>query len=117
MTRSSASLIAPAEAWFKGQGWQAFPFQREAWMAYLNGRSGLVNAPTGSGKTYSLILPILLEYLAEQQGAAAGASQSKKVRQPPSTGLRAIWITPIRALTREIQQAAQRAADDLGVPW
>ncbi|MEM9525515.1 MAG: ligase-associated DNA damage response DEXH box helicase [Bacteroidota bacterium] len=117
MTRSSASLIAPAEAWFKGQGWQAFPFQREAWMAYLNGCSGLVNAPTGSGKTYSLILPILLEYLTEQQGAAAGASQSKKVRQPPSTGLRAIWITPIRALTREIQQAAQRAADDLGVPW
>lgn len=32
-------------------------------------------------------------------------------------GLRAIWITPIRALTKEIQQAAQRAADDLGLNW
>ncbi|MEL6802590.1 MAG: ligase-associated DNA damage response DEXH box helicase, partial [Bacteroidota bacterium] len=27
------------------------------------------------------------------------------------------WLSPIRALTREIQRAAQRAADDLGLDW
>ena len=131
------TLIAQGTAWFQQQGWQPFPFQHETWEAYLSGQSGLVNAPTGSGKTYSLIIPILLEYLREQadlgaapssgntssgppsspgEGAAAGAEKGKKSKAPPS-GLRAIWITPIRALTNEIRQAAQRAADDLGVPW
>ena len=114
----NTSPIAPAEAWFKQQGWQAFPFQKEAWRAYLSGKSGLVNAPTGSGKTYSLILPILLEYLAEQKGAAAGAGNVKEQSQAYGrSGLRAIWITPIRALTREIQQATQRVLDDLKIPW
>jgi len=108
------AIIARGDAWFKTKGWRAFPFQHEAWTAYLEGKSGLVNAPTGSGKTYSLILPILLEYLAEQGGGDAGA-KGKGTRG--DSGLRAIWITPIRALTSEIRQAAQRVIDDLGIPW
>ncbi|MBC6995649.1 ligase-associated DNA damage response DEXH box helicase [Lewinella lacunae] len=127
-------MLLPGIEWFRRQGWQPFPFQIAAWEAYLAGRSGLVNAPTGSGKTYSLLLPILLEHL----GAAAGAPPqppkggSRLAPQPPKgeeqgsptprrgsskAGLQAIWVTPIRALTREIQQAAQRAIDDLGIPW
>jgi ATP-dependent helicase Lhr and Lhr-like helicase len=46
--------------WFNGQGWTPFPFQLETWHAYLDGYSGLLNAPTGSGKTYALALPVLL---------------------------------------------------------
>ena len=111
------ALIARGTAWFTGRGWTPFPFQHEAWMAYLSGHSGLVNAPTGSGKTYSLVMPILLEYLREQNlGADAGAGK-KTSGKAGATGLRAIWITPIRALTNEIRQAAQRAVDDLGIPW
>ena len=109
------SLIARGTAWFADQGWTPFPFQYEAWEAYLSGKSGLVNAPTGSGKTYSLIMPILLEYLREQEGGDAG--EKKEPKSKGSTGLRAIWITPIRALTNEIRQAAQRVVDDLGIPW
>jgi ATP-dependent Lhr-like helicase len=101
-------LIQLGEDWFTGRGWTAFPFQRQTWEAYLNGRSGLVNAPTGSGKTYSLIIPILLEGLRED-GTCAPAQRK--------SGLRAIWITPIRALTREIQSAAERAIEDLGLNW
>ncbi len=101
-------LLAAAEAWFARQGWTAFPFQREAWQRYLAGENGLVNAPTGSGKTYSLLLPIFLEFLREFPADA---------RERRRNGLRAIWITPIRALTREIQAAAQRAAEGLGLPW
>ena len=52
-----------AKDWFREQGWTAFPFQEAAWEAYLAGKSGLVNAPTGSRKTYSLIIPILIECL------------------------------------------------------
>ncbi|MBK8701666.1 MAG: ligase-associated DNA damage response DEXH box helicase [Saprospiraceae bacterium] len=90
-----------AEAWFVSNQWRVFPFQRETWTAYLNGRSGLVNAPTGSGKTYSLAIPAILEGLHKNENA----------------GLQLIWITPIRALTKEIHLAVERAITALGSPW
>jgi len=92
--------------WFKKNGWTAFPFQQKAWQKYADGYSGIVNAPTGSGKTYSLLLPIILEaqYNQEQTG--------KK-----SKGLQVIWITPIRALSKEIEQSAKRALLALGSDW
>ena len=95
--------LEKAHQWFARQGWNPFPFQEQAWAAYLSGKSGLVNAPTGSGKTYSLLVPILLEYLRESE---------KK-----SKGIRAIWITPIRALTKEIQLSAQRILADFDLDW
>ncbi len=98
--------------WFASQQWQPYPFQLNAWEAYLAGKDGLVNAATGSGKTYSLVVPIMLEYLAEQGGEDAGASKGTK-----KPGLRAIWISPIRALTKEIRDAATRAAAGLGLDW
>ena len=89
------------ENWFLENGWSAFPFQKATWEAYLNQDSGIVNAPTGSGKTYSLMMPILIEGL-------NGIN---------TTGLQAIWITPIRALTKEIREAGQRAVDGLNMQW
>ncbi len=91
---------AQAESWFLLQGWEPFAFQRETWNAYSEGKSGVVNAPTGSGKTYALLLPILLE----------GQSRVRP-------GLQAIWITPIRALAKEIALAAERAVNGLEISW
>lgn len=94
-------LLKRAADWFSKKGWKPFSFQQETWKAYLAGQSGLVNAPTGSGKTYSLVVPILLEYIREHNG-------HKK-----SPGLRALWITPIRALSKEIALSASRAIEGL----
>lgn len=93
--------------WFQQQGWKPFSFQLAAWEAYLDGHHGLVNAPTGSGKTYSLLVPIVLEFLREYSDAG----------ERTNNGLRAVWITPIRALTREIQTSAQRLIQDMGLEW
>ena len=90
--------MTPRE-WFSRQGWRPAPFQEEAWRAYADGCSGLVNAPTGSGKTYSLMLPIFEEH------------------PPKGGGLQALWITPIRALAKEILQSAQRAIDEMELNW
>ena len=60
---SFEEVISTGKDWFGRRGWTPFPFQLEAWDAYLNGRSGLVNAPTGSGKTYSLMMPVVLEFI------------------------------------------------------
>ncbi len=99
-----SELISIAEDWFQSKNWKSFPFQQKTWKAFLDGKHGLLNAPTGSGKTYALWVPIVLQYLKENP------DYKTKHRK----GLKAIWITPLRALSVEIQQAAQRFADDLG---
>ena len=85
--------------WFKSKNWKPFSFQEQTWKAYHQGKSGLVNAPTGSGKTYSLFVPIAIHH------------------QNESKGLQAIWITPIRALAKEIQSAGQSLVEDFGLNW
>ncbi len=99
-----AELISTAEDWFHSRKWKAFPFQTKTWEAFLQGKHGLLNAPTGSGKTYALWVPIVLQYIKENPDY-----KTKHVK-----GLKAIWITPLRALSVEIQQSAQKFADDLG---
>lgn len=97
---ASANIVELSQSWMKERGWTPLPFQLEAWKAYQSGAEGLVNAPTGSGKTYSLLLPALIR---------AGLSED------PS-GLRIVWITPIRALAKEILQSAQRVIQELQLP-
>ncbi|HET8804604.1 MAG TPA: ligase-associated DNA damage response DEXH box helicase, partial [Aequorivita sp.] len=99
-----SELISIAEDWFRSKDWKSFPFQKKAWKAFLDGKHGLLNAPTGSGKTYALWIPIVLQYLKENPDY-----KTKHIK-----GIKAIWITPLRALSVEIHQAAQRFTDDLG---
>ena len=99
-------LYAIAEKWFQDQGWKSFPFQTQTWTAFLQGKNGLLNAPTGSGKTYALWFPIVLDYMKK--------NPNYKTKHKP--GLKAIWITPLRALSVEIKQAAERIVEDLELP-
>lgn len=101
---NQTQLIKLAESWFEGQGWKPFAFQKQTWKAFLQGKHGLLNAPTGSGKTYALWVPIVLEYIKNNPGYK---TKQKK-------GLKAIWITPLRALSVEIEQAATRFASEMG---
>ncbi|MBO0342379.1 ligase-associated DNA damage response DEXH box helicase [Flagellimonas profundi] len=97
-------LFQIAENWFQDQNWKPFPFQKETWKAFLDGKHGLLNAPTGSGKTYALWFPIVLNYIKNHPNYK---TKHKK-------GLKAIWITPLRALSQEIKQSAERITKDLG---
>lgn len=98
-------LFDLAEKWFADHNWKPFPFQQQTWTAFLQGKNGLLNAPTGSGKTYALWFPIVLNLLNEN-------SKSGK----PKAGIKAIWITPLRSLSVEIKQAAERVINDLELP-
>jgi len=91
-------------AWFASRGWKPFAFQEEVWRAYLNGESGLIHAATGTGKTYAAWLGPLMEAMAER----------KIERNPP---LRVLWITPLRALVADTENALKAALDGLDIPW
>lgn len=99
----SGDSLKVGKDWFSEMGWKPFTFQLEAWQTYLDGYSGLVNAPTGSGKTYSLMMPVILEFI-------QGHTTQKSVK---NAGLQAIWITPIRALSKEIEISAKRLIERL----
>jgi ATP-dependent helicase Lhr and Lhr-like helicase len=96
----------PAEEdWLGQQGWRAFEFQREVWQAIAQGRSGLLHATTGSGKTYAVWLGMLGELLR---------------RHPPgreAEPLRAIWLTPMRALAADTTKALAQPLHDLAPQW
>lgn len=103
--RDLNELIQLAEKWFSSKEWRSFEFQRSCWKHYLEGKSGLLNAPTGSGKTYALWIPCVLSFLEKNE--------------PHETlpGVRILWITPLRALAKDIHTAMQRFCDEIGVPW
>ena len=94
-----------AEEWFQSKGWQPFHFQRQCWEAFLKDQSGLLNAPTGSGKTYALWIPCVLQSLQDH---------GKHEVQPE---LRILWVTPLRALAKDIRAAMQEFCDDIDLPW
>ncbi len=58
-----AGLLKKGTSWYESRGWKAFPFQKEMMEKYLSGYQGLLNAPTGSGKTYAMWIPILTTFL------------------------------------------------------
>ena len=97
-------LFNIAENWFQEQQWKPFKFQKDTWKAFLQGKNGLLNAPTGSGKTYALWFPIVLNYI----------KKNPDYKTKHKKGLKAIWITPLRALSQEIKQSAERVTSDLG---
>jgi len=101
--RLAAQLALPsAEGWFAAHGWQPFEFQREIWRHVAAGRSGLLHATTGSGKTYALWFALLSRALA---GEVAGG------------GLRLLWLTPMRALAADTARALAAPLANLGLAW
>jgi ATP-dependent Lhr-like helicase len=101
------------DAWFAARGWKAFKFQRAVWKAVVQGRSGLLHATTGAGKTYAVWLGALLAFAAPPKRPGGKRPEAA----PPLTVL---WLTPMRALAADTLRALQQALDAVGAemhPW
>jgi replicative superfamily II helicase len=102
-----AEVADPGAAWFARQGWRPFPFQREVWAAMADGRSGLLHATTGSGKTYAVWFAAL--------GRAGAAGVPLHGAHAPRLGV--LWLTPMRALAADSARAMKQPLEDLGMGW
>ena len=87
-----------AHRWFSQRGWQPFAFQQEVWAAMQEGRSGLLHATTGSGKTYAVWMGALM-------------------RRRAASGLQVLWITPMRALAADTVRALEQPLADCDPSW
>jgi ATP-dependent Lhr-like helicase len=104
---------AAVEAWLATRGWHAFAFQREVWQAMAEGRSGLLHANTGTGKTLAAWLGAL-RALRVQTPASAPTSRSNK---PPAPPLSVLWLTPMRALAADTTRALADPMAALEPTW
>lgn len=89
--------------WLAGKGFEPFGFQLETWQKFGRNYSGMVIAPTGFGKTYSVFLAVIIDFL----------NHPERYRD----GLQLLWITPLRALAKDIAKAMTEAIDEIGLDW
>lgn len=94
--------------WFINRGIRPFDFQEETWAHIILSHSGLVNAPTGCGKTFSVFLGAIIDFINEYP-------ETYKIKS--RNHLRMIWITPLRALAKDIGRAMQEVIRDLEMQW
>jgi ATP-dependent Lhr-like helicase len=102
LAKKIANWEAELGNWYQQKGWVPHAFQLECAQKYFEGYHGLLNAPTGSGKTYALALPAILDHMQRLKG--------KK-------GLFLLWITPLKALSGDIKEAIEKASEELGAEW
>ena len=120
--KSSKPAVKKAlDGWFATRGWKPFGFQREVWQAIAEGRSGLLHATTGAGKTYAVwlgALMVFMPFMPLVQAVRAKSAIKNTVAkldkaEPKAAPLTVLWITPMRALAADTLRALQQPLDVL----
>lgn len=94
--------------WLASANRKPFLFQQKTWQHIINGKSGLVNAPTGCGKTYSVFLGAIIDFINHHP---------EDHRSKKNLGLQLLWITPLRALAKDIGRAMEEVIEELQMKW
>ncbi len=94
--------------WLNEKSFIPFEFQQETWNQIIAGESGLVNAPTGCGKTYAVFLGAIIQFINDHP---------KEYQHLKNNGLQLLWVTPLRALAKDIGRAMEEAINALGLQW
>jgi len=137
LTRPSLTELPEAfTRWFASRGWAPRAHQLELLEKARAGRSALLIAPTGAGKTLAGFLPSLVE-LGTQLGrwrsepsphegegnrsALPGRSAQRKLISTGrgirrAGGLHTLYISPLKALAVDIARNLERPVAEMGLP-
>ncbi len=94
--------------WFASKDLNPFLFQEQTWQHIPNGESGLVNAPTGCGKTFSVFLGAIIDFINQHP---------QNYKKQKKNGLQLLWITPLRALAKDLGRAMEEVISEFGMSW
>ena len=95
-----ARIPSAFQQWFDQQGWTILPHQTEMATRYQAGRSTLLTAPTGTGKTLAGFLGSLID-ITESGGGK---------------GLHTLYISPLKALNYDIERNVLAIIEALSLP-
>ena len=84
--------------WFAQKQWQLRDYQAHMLGAFTRHESTLLIAPTGAGKTLSGFLPTLVD-----------------LHEQPITGLHTLYISPLKALTHDIERNLTQPIEQMGL--
>src|SRR6201994_2657805 len=98
-------LREPFARWFAERGWAPREHQLELLGKARAGRSALLIAPTGAGKTLAGFLPTLVELA--QRPVARGLS---------SGGLHTLYTSPLKALAIDVHRNLERPVEEMRLP-
>ena len=132
--QSDKSSLALIDRFFDERGWTAFQFQRDTWAAYAAGKSGLIHAPTGFGKTYAafcgpcaVFSPLPQRERGGGEGeVGAGSQVLSRIQTPPlpqgergkiAPAITVLWITPLKALAADTTLSLKDAAAAMQPTW
>ena len=109
--RRRAKVAAPRphlppvfEDWFAQRGWTPRAHQLALLERARAGRSTLLIAPTGAGKTLAGFLPSLVDLTVNEAKPAAGA------------GLHTLYISPLKALAVDVARNLTQPVAEMGLP-
>ena len=115
----TASLLPePFSRWFASRGWSPREHQLELLARARAGRSVLLIAPTGAGKTLAGFLPSLVELSAPPRATPTPArklvSAGRDIRR--EGGLHTLYISPLKALAVDIARNLERPVAEMRLP-
>lgn len=93
---------SPLYNWFAAKEWTPLPFQLETWKAISEGKSGILQADPGTGKTYAMM---------------GGFCERFKDTHKKAKGLQVLWISPLRTLAFDLTAHLQRMIEGTGFDW
>ena len=109
---ADATPLVPAQfgAWFAKRGWAPRPHQLQLLAKARAGKSVLLIAPTGAGKTLAGFLPSLVD-LAEK-----GVRRSAPKPGEPVIGPHTLYVSPLKALAVDIHRNLEMPVAEMGLP-
>ena len=102
----AAHLPAPFIAWFAERGWAPRAHQLDLLSRAQAGKSVLLIAPTGAGKTLAGFLPSLVD-LAQRPNRKPGEV---------FRGIHTLYISPLKALAVDIERNLGKPVAEMGLP-
>src|SRR5438067_3065819 len=109
-----AILPAPFAAWFASRGWVPRAHHLELLAKARAGRSALLIAPTGGGKTLAGFLPSLVELSADCLSLQAGTGRPNA--QGHEHGLHKLYISPLKALAVDVARNLEIPVAEMALP-
>jgi ATP-dependent Lhr-like helicase len=99
MVKADAGLLPPViTGWFADKGWSPRRHQLEMLAAARAGRSALLVAPTGAGKTLAGFIASLAELI-----------------EHPTDGLHTLYVSPLKALAVDVQRNLLNPIGEMGL--
>ena len=108
---ATSTLPEPFGRWFAARGWMPRAHQMALLDKARAGRSTLLIAPTGAGKTLAGFLPSLVELTAR-------SSRGRLVRRglASGSGLHTLYVSPLKALAVDIARNLEQPVAEMGLP-